>query len=301
MDAVAVLIPAYDCAATIADVVTGARRHVPTRAGRRRRVARRHRGRCAAAAGAEVLRQPVNAGKGAALRAGMQRLAARGRDPAPLTMDGDGQHLADRDSGAAGGVGRGTGTRSSSACARSATRQVTPMRLFGNRFANRWVEIACGRRCPTRSPASASIRCRRPCARRHRRPLRVRDRGADPRRAGGDARSRSVPVAVYYPPAAERVSHYRPFADTVRIIAVVVGLILRRPAEPTGADGAARCSQAKGADGAALCSGRSLDARPVGARLDAAILERAGAAEHEGERVVRRDRRRAAGDHRARW
>ena len=38
----------------------------------------------------------------------------------------------------------------------------------------------------------------------------------------------SIEVAVYYPPAAERISHYRPWADTVRIIAVVLGLIMRR-------------------------------------------------------------------------
>jgi hypothetical protein len=38
---------------------------------------------------------------------------------------------------------------------------------------------------------------------------------------------RSVPVRVYYPPPEERVSHFRPWADTVRIIFTVVSLILR--------------------------------------------------------------------------
>jgi hypothetical protein len=37
----------------------------------------------------------------------------------------------------------------------------------------------------------------------------------------------SVPVHVYYPPPQDRVSHYRPFRDTVRIILVVLGLIFR--------------------------------------------------------------------------
>ena len=36
----------------------------------------------------------------------------------------------------------------------------------------------------------------------------------------------SVPVQAYYPPPAERVSHFRPFVDTVRIIRVVLRLIL---------------------------------------------------------------------------
>ena len=38
---------------------------------------------------------------------------------------------------------------------------------------------------------------------------------------------RSVPVKVFYPPVHERVSHFRPFIDTVRIIFVVLGLIFR--------------------------------------------------------------------------
>ena len=37
----------------------------------------------------------------------------------------------------------------------------------------------------------------------------------------------SVPVEVYYPPLAERVTYFRPFVDTIRIIGVVLGLIFR--------------------------------------------------------------------------
>ncbi len=142
-------------------------------------------------------------------------------------MDGDGQHLADEiprllAAAAAAPEAIVIGAR------QIGGQEVTPMKLFGNRFANRWVEIACGRRLPdTQSgfrvyplPATAATR-------RQRRALRVRDRGAHPAARAGMPIT-SVPVAVYYPPAAERVSHYRPFRDTVRIIAVVVGLILRR-------------------------------------------------------------------------
>ena len=38
----------------------------------------------------------------------------------------------------------------------------------------------------------------------------------------------SVPVDVYYPPPEERISHYAPLRDTLRIIAVVLRLILWR-------------------------------------------------------------------------
>ena len=34
-------------------------------------------------------------------------------------------------------------------------------------------------------------------------------------------------VKVYYPPAELRVSYYRPWWDTIRIIFIVVGLILK--------------------------------------------------------------------------
>jgi hypothetical protein len=38
---------------------------------------------------------------------------------------------------------------------------------------------------------------------------------------------RSVSTRVYYPPPDERISHFRPFVDTIRIIFVVLGLIFR--------------------------------------------------------------------------
>jgi hypothetical protein len=34
-----------------------------------------------------------------------------------------------------------------------------------------------------------------------------------------------VPVQVYYPPVAERVSHYRPWVDTLRIIRTVLRVL----------------------------------------------------------------------------
>jgi hypothetical protein len=39
---------------------------------------------------------------------------------------------------------------------------------------------------------------------------------------------RSIPVDVYYPPVAERRSHYRKVVDTLRIIRAVAPLLLRR-------------------------------------------------------------------------
>jgi glycosyltransferase involved in cell wall biosynthesis len=220
----AVLIPAYDCAATIAGVVEGARQQLErvlvVDDGSADETAAR-----AAAAGAEVLRLGANGGKGAALRAGLERLAADGVTHA-VSMDGDGQHLADQiplllAAAAAEPAALIVGAR------RIGDQEVTAIKLFGNRFANRWVEIACGRKLPdTQSgfrvyplPQTLALGAR---AEQFAFETEVLIRAA---RAGMTIRS--VPVAVYYPPAAERVSHYRPFRDTVRIIGVVVWLILR--------------------------------------------------------------------------
>jgi hypothetical protein len=83
------LIPAHDEAARIEHVVTGAIRHLPVLVvddGSSDETAR-----IAEAAGARVLRQEPNQGKGAALRAGFAAALADGAE-AVLTLDGDGQH-----------------------------------------------------------------------------------------------------------------------------------------------------------------------------------------------------------------
>jgi glycosyltransferase involved in cell wall biosynthesis len=225
MRSLAVLIPAYDCAATIAEVVAGARQHVErvlvVDDGSRDDTAAR-----AAAAGAAVLRLPANAGKGEALRAGFARLAGEGVTHV-LTMDGDGQHLG-REIPALLAASAASPAALVIGARRIGTQEVTPIKLFGNRFANRWVEIACGQKLPdTQSgfrvyPLAETSRLGAHAG-RFAFETEVLIRAA---RAG--VAIHSVPVDVYYPPAAERVSHYRPWGDTLRIIAVVVGLILRR-------------------------------------------------------------------------
>jgi len=220
----AALIPALDCEATIQAVVAGARRHV-TRIlvvddGSGDRTAD-----AAKAAGADVLRQPANRGKGAALRLGMQALHADGFTHV-LTLDGDGQHLTDEipallAASAAEPRAIVLGARQHEA------GTVTPIRAFGNRYANRWVEIACGRAFEDTQSGfrvyplaeALALGCR---ADRFAFETEILIRGV---RAGLPVRS--VPVAVYNPPIAERISHFRGFSDTVRIVFTVIGLLLR--------------------------------------------------------------------------
>jgi glycosyltransferase involved in cell wall biosynthesis len=83
------LIPAYNEGRHITDTVTRARRHLPVLVvddGSADDTAAQ-----AEAAGAAVLRQVPNQGKGAALRAGFRQALSEGYE-AVLTLDADGQH-----------------------------------------------------------------------------------------------------------------------------------------------------------------------------------------------------------------
>jgi hypothetical protein len=155
----------------------------------------------------------------------MRVLAQRGFTHV-LTMDGDGQHLGDQipallQEGRAHPHAIVIGARQVTA------GSTTAMKVFGNRFANRWVEIACGERVPdTQSgfriyplPQTLDLRVR---ARRFAFETEVLIRAAR-----AEIPILSVPVRAFYPPPEARVSHYQPFLDTVRIIFVVLGLIFR--------------------------------------------------------------------------
>jgi glycosyltransferase involved in cell wall biosynthesis len=225
MSTLAVLIPAFNCAATIGEVVNGARRHaervVVVDDGSTDATAER-----AAAAGAEVLRQPRNTGKGAVLRSGLEWLEARGVERV-LTMDGDGQHLADQIPAMLEASARDPHALIIGA------RQVEPgqvkaIRLFGNRFANRWVEIACGLALPDTQSGFRIYPMPETLALGAATGHFAFETEILIRAARGGIAIHSVPVRAYYPPPDERVSHFRPVVDTVRIIAVVLRLILLR-------------------------------------------------------------------------
>jgi glycosyltransferase involved in cell wall biosynthesis len=88
-EAVLALIPAYEAGTLVGDVVRGAARHLPVLVvddGSSDETSA-----AARAAGAEVLRQEPNQGKGAALKRGFHHALESGRE-AVLTLDADGQH-----------------------------------------------------------------------------------------------------------------------------------------------------------------------------------------------------------------
>jgi glycosyltransferase involved in cell wall biosynthesis len=219
----AALIPALDCAATIGDVVRGSREHVGrvlvVDDGSSDATAEEAR-----SAGAEICLHGANLGKGAALVSGMRYLEERGVSHA-VTLDGDGQHFPSE-------ISKLVAESSAHPDAlivgsRRIDSEVAGLNRFGNEFANVWVRIATGRdlgdtQCGQRVYPIARTLALEPVGRRFDFETEILIRAA---RSGIDIRS--VPVRVYYPPPQLRNSHYDKLWDTVRIIEMVVGLILR--------------------------------------------------------------------------
>lgn len=222
---IAALIPAFDCARTIADVVRGAARHaahvlvIDDGSGD-------DTAALARAAGAEVIRHPANRGKGAALRTGLIRLLAAGFTHA-FSIDGDGQHL-EAEMGRMLDVSRAAPAAIVLGARRIAPEQeVAPIKRFGNDFANWWVSLAAGREfADTQTgfriyPIAATLELGVQ-AERYQFESEVLILAA---RRGIDIRT--CDVAVFYPPPGERISHYDPWLDTCRIIVTVVSFLVR--------------------------------------------------------------------------
>jgi glycosyltransferase involved in cell wall biosynthesis len=174
-------------------------------------------------AGAEVVTHERNRGKGAALVTGLQRLAERGMTHA-LTIDADGQHLASEAPAllAEARMHPGAivvGER------RKEGHTIRVINRFGNAVADTLLRRIAGARLPdTQSgfrvyPIGATLALGT-AGTRYDYETEVLLRAA---RAGLPLRG--VPVAVHYPPIEERVSHYRPVVDTVRIVRTVLRVL----------------------------------------------------------------------------
>lgn len=221
---VAILIPALNCAVTIGAVVAAARGFAET-------VlvvddgSTDGTGGHATAAGAVVVRHEKNLGKGAALRTGLRWLAEAGFARA-VAMDGDGQHLcseirvlletSDHDPEALV-----IGTR------RVDAQRVAIMKLWANRAANVLVAVACGQRLPDTQSGFRVYPVRATLALGVRSGHFAFETEVLIRAVRAGMRLRGVPVDVHYPRPENRASHYRPLQDTLRILRVVMGLMLR--------------------------------------------------------------------------
>lgn len=211
----AVVIPAYRAARTVADVVTGARAAAPAA-----RICVVDDGSddattpAARAAGAATVVLPANRGKGAALAAGVAAVLTDGADVI-VTLDADGQHepaavprLADAVAGGLADVVLGARARTSSMPA-------------GRRF-NNWVSATLVSRVAGYDVPDAQTGFRA-FSRRVAQQVRPVELRYDYELAfllgalGAGFRVRSVPVATIYGGAP---SHFRAVRDTWRMAAV---------------------------------------------------------------------------------
>jgi glycosyltransferase involved in cell wall biosynthesis len=220
----AALIPAYNAVRTIGIVVAGTRRIVPDVL-----VVDDGSGDdtawVAEQAGAEVIRHPTNRGKGAAIRTGLRHLAERGFERA-VALDADGQHPPDEIPKL---LAESDGNQDALVLSvRDKKGQpIAAVKLVANWIADWATSLVAG--CHFRD-TQCGFRVY-PIVRT----LALGVRGDRMEfetevliaayRAGIPVRE--VATRVYYPPAAERESHYRPVEDTLRIVRVVVGAFWR--------------------------------------------------------------------------
>jgi glycosyltransferase involved in cell wall biosynthesis len=221
---VVAIIPAYEAGRTIGAVVADIRgycsRIIVVDDGSHDDTAAR-----AASAGAEVLRHALNAGKGAAIVTGLKALSRDGVARA-LTLDADGQHL-----GSEIPVLLAVSDAAPHAIVVGVRKKeghpIAFINRLGNWFADRVLRVVAGRPLPdTQSgfriyPVATTLALDVQST-RYDFETEVLLRAA--RRGVGLV---GVPVAVYYPPVAERVSHYRPAKDTLRIVRTVARVVFR--------------------------------------------------------------------------
>lgn len=220
------VIPAYNEAATIADIVRRSRRQVDwiivvddgsddTTASQLKDVP------------ATVLRHERNQGKGASLWDGMQLALAQGAD-AVITLDADGQHRPEDIPHLLAASRRYPGALIIAARLQG-REQVPSLRRFANRMADFWISWAAGCRIPdTQSgfrlyPAAV---CQLPIAHDHRRGF-VFESEILIEAARKGYYPRTVPVEARYARQG-RCSYYRPLRDTVRITRMVTWKLLAR-------------------------------------------------------------------------
>jgi glycosyltransferase involved in cell wall biosynthesis len=220
---VAALIPAYQAASSVAAVVQGTCAVVPDVVvvddG-----SSDPTGVVARAAGATVLRQEPNAGKGAALVRGFEHLVRQGFTHA-VTLDADGQHYPDEipkllDAMAHDEDAIVVGVR------RKEGQEIAAIAQLGNCVADTLMTLLAGQALPdTQSgfrvyPLATTLALGAVGA-RYDFETEILFRAA---RKGIPLVG--IPTRVHYPPIAERVSHFDPLLDTLRIIGTVVRVLV---------------------------------------------------------------------------
>ena len=172
-------------------------------------------------------RREPNRGKGAALRLALRLLADSGFDYM-LTLDADGQHDPE-DIPSFAKLAETAGNLLVIGCRDFTGQPVPPGSRLGRKFSNLLLKLECGistadsqsgfRMYPVRMLADLPFRCSR-----FDWETEVLAMAAQ---AGADIRD--LPVKVHYPPARERISHFRPVPELTRLMRLHFRLLAQRP------------------------------------------------------------------------
>jgi glycosyltransferase involved in cell wall biosynthesis len=234
---VCIVIPAYEEAATIGEIVRGCRALLPSACvividdG-----SHDDTGRIAAQGGARVLRHSTNQGKGASLMDGMRIAIATGA-PRVVTLDGDGQHRPE-DLPRLLACSKAWPGHIVIGSRRSSGRVAPRARFIANRVADFWISWAArhpiddsqsGFRVYPMELVRLIVVRRPPLARGFAFESEILIEAA---RLG--CRTVSVDIKTIYGSALHRPSHFRPVADVTGIVLMVAGKLLARGMDPIG-------------------------------------------------------------------
>lgn len=209
-----VVIPTYNNAATIGSVVRGVQRYT-------RDIIVVNDG-CTddtemllAGMGVCVVSYGRNRGKGYALKAGFRKAREMGFDYA-VTLDADGQHFADDIPAFVGAAGEHPCSMVVG-CRNLAEKGMPAGNTFANRFSNFWFRVQTGVNLPDTQTGFRLYPLRKMgsmwwMTSRYEAELEMLVYAA-----WAGIRILPVRIKVYYPPAGERVTHFRPVYDFARI------------------------------------------------------------------------------------
>lgn len=163
----------------------------------------------------EIISYPNNQGKGHALKIGFRKAYALGYKTA-ITIDSDGQHYASDLSLFIEAIDRLP--KALIIGARNLNQENVPGKSsFGNKFSNFWFWVETGKKLPdTQSGYRAYPLAYAGTMKYYTRKYEL-EIEAPVRIAWKGVPVTFIPIQVYYPPANERVSHFRPFKDFTRI------------------------------------------------------------------------------------